>query len=196
MASLACTRPVMRGGILLQIHPSRFSAAAESGNFRGVPIMQGHPDVISTLNTLLTGELTAVDQYMAHAGFYQDWGFHKLYQHTLHEIQEEQTHANALIARIHLLDGTPDLARRHPLRIGRDVPSMLANDLALEYQVIAELKDAMALCESVRDYQTRDILLVLLRDTEEDHAYWLETQLGLIEKLGLPNYLQSQTGTP
>ncbi len=158
--------------------------------------MQGHPEVIATLNRLLTGELTAVDQYTAHAGFYQDWGLDKLYQHTVHEIQEEQTHAQALIQRIHLLDGVPDLSPRHPLKVGHDVPSMLANDLAVEYQVIAELKEAIALCESVRDYQSRDILQVLLKDTEEDHAYWLETQRGLIEKLGLPNYLQSQMGKP
>jgi bacterioferritin len=158
--------------------------------------MQGHPEVIASLKQLLTGELTAVDQYAAHAGFYQDWGLEKLHQHTLHEMQEEQAHAQALIQRIHWLEGVPDLGARHPLRVGHDVPSMLANDLAVEYQVIVELKEAMALCESVRDYQSREILQVLLRDTEEDHAYWLETQLGLIEKLGLANYLQSQTGKP
>lgn len=154
--------------------------------------MQGHPEVIAKLNHLLAGELTAIDQYTAHAGSYQDMGFNKLCQHTQHEIQEEQTHADALIQRILMLDGVPNLSQRHPLKVGQDVPSMLRNDLAVEYQVIAELKEAIAFCESVRDYQTREILLVLLKDTEEDHAYWLEIQLGLIEKIGLPNYLQSQ----
>jgi len=158
--------------------------------------MQGHPEVLSRLNHLLTGELTAIDQYTAHAGFYQDWGFHKLYQHTLHETQEEQAHANALIQRILMLDGTPDLAPRHALHVGDDVPAMLRNDLEVEYRVIAELKEAIAFCESVRDYQSREILQVLLKDTEEDHAYWLETQLGLIERIGLQNYLQSQLGSP
>lgn len=157
--------------------------------------MKGHPEIITTLNQLLTGELTAIDQYRAHAGFYMDWGLDKLYQHTLHEIDEEQTHANALIARILLLDGVPDLAPRHALMIGHDVPSMLANDLAVEYRVIGELKQAIALCESLRDYPSRDILQVLLKDTEEDHAYWLEIQLGLIDRIGLPNYLQSQMGS-
>lgn len=156
--------------------------------------MQGHPEIIAQLNHLLAGELTAIDQYTAHAGIYQDWGLPKLYQHTRHEIQEEQTHADALIQRIHLLDGAPNLSQRHPLNVGQNVPAMLANDLALEYQVIAELKTAIALSESLRDYQTREILLVLLKDTEEDHAYWLERQLGLIERIGLPNYLQSQMG--
>lgn len=157
--------------------------------------MQGHPEIIAQLNHLLAGELTAIDQYTAHAGFYQDWGLIKLYEHTRHEIQEEQTHADALIQRIHLLDGTPNLNQRHPLNVGQDVPAMLGNDLALEYQVIAELKAVIALSESLRDYQTREILLVLLKDTEEDHAYWLERQLGLIERIGLPNYLQAQMGT-
>ncbi len=157
--------------------------------------MQGHPEIIARLNHLLTGELTAIDQYTAHAGFYQDWGFTQLYEHTRHEAQEEQTHADALIQRIHLLDGTPDLSKRDPLNVGQDVPSMLKNDLALEYQVIEELKQVIALCESLKDYQSREILLVLLKDTEEDHTYWLEQQLGLIERIGLPNYLQSQMGT-
>jgi bacterioferritin len=107
-------------------------------------------------------------------------------------MQEERQHADRLITRILFLQGVPDLSQRHALAVGRDVPEMLNNDLGLEYRVIAELKEAIALCESLRDYETRDILLSLLKDTEEDHTYWLETQLGLIAKTGLANYLQSQ----
>src|SRR5690606_27151682 len=98
------------------------------------------------------------------------------------------------IERILFLGGTPDMVTRVPLNIGADVPSMLQNDLNLEYKVIVDLREVMALCEEVRDYQTRDMLQVLLEDTENDHTHWLEQQLGLIEKIGLPNYLQSQMG--
>lgn len=86
------------------------------------------------------------------------------------------------------------MVARVPLNIGQDVPSMLKSDLALEYKVIDDLRDVMALCEQVQDYQTRDMLQVLLADTENDHTYWLEQQLGLIERIGLANYLQSQMG--
>jgi bacterioferritin len=154
--------------------------------------MQGHPDIILRLNHLLAGELTAIDQYLIHSRLCRDWGFGRLYEHIDHEMQEERQHADRLITRILFLQGVPDLSQRHALAVGRDVPEMLNNDLGLEYRVIAELKEAIALCESLRDYETRDILLSLLKDTEEDHTYWLETQLGLIAKTGLANYLQSQ----
>jgi len=154
--------------------------------------MKGNVDVIARLNHLLTGELTAIDQYLVHSRMYKDWGFNRLYERIHHELQEEQSHADLLINRILFLEGVPDLSKRDTLQIGQDVPSMLKNDLALEYKVIDELKEAMAFCESVGDYVTRDILLALLKDTEEDHAYWLEIQLGLVEKIGLQNYLQTQ----
>ncbi|HYE34273.1 bacterioferritin [Methylocaldum sp.] len=154
--------------------------------------MKGNADVIARLNHLLVGELTAIDQYLTHSRMYKDWGFHRLYERIDHETQEERSHADLLINRILFLEGVPDLGKRDALQIGQDVPSMLKNDLALEYKVIDELKEAMAFCERVSDYVTRDILLALLKDTEEDHAYWLETQLGLIDKIGLQNYLQTQ----
>ncbi|MGX2039435.1 bacterioferritin [Methylocaldum sp. MU1018] len=154
--------------------------------------MKGNADVIARLNHLLIGELTAVDQYSIHSQMYKDWGFGRLYERTHHEMQEEQSHADLLIGRILFLEGSPDLSTRDTLHVGRDVPGMLRNDLALEYRVIGELKEAIAFCESAGDYVTRDMLLGLLKDTEEDHAYWLEIQLGLIEKIGLQNYLQSQ----
>lgn len=154
--------------------------------------MRGNKKVIKVLNTLLTGELSAADQYFVHSRMYQDWGLDKLYERIAHENQEELQHADGLIQRILFLEGTPDVASRDSLRIGKDVPSMLANDLKLEMEVVAALKKAIKIAEEEQDYQTREILEVLLKDTEEDHTYWLEKQLGLIEKIGLENYLQSQ----
>ncbi|MDP2613917.1 ferritin-like domain-containing protein, partial [Oceanobacter sp. 2_MG-2023] len=90
------------------------------------------------------------------------------------------------------LEGTPDIVTRSPIHVGNDVPTMLQNDLNLEYQVVSDVREVMAYCESVQDYVTRDILLKMLDDTEVDHAYWLEKQLGLIKRIGFQNYLQSQ----
>lgn len=154
--------------------------------------MKGDNKVLDHLNALLAGELTAVDQYFTHSRMYDNWGLPKLHERIAHEMTEELDHASRLIARILFLEGTPDLSRRDPLHIGKDVPEMLKNDLALELQVVAHLKDVIAHCEQVRDYQTRELLEALLADTEEDHAWWLEKQLGLIDKVGLQNYLQSQ----
>jgi bacterioferritin len=154
--------------------------------------MKGDPQLIEKLNTLLTGELSAADQYFTHSRMYEDWGMQELYERIRHETEEELEHADALIKRILFLEGFPDLSKRDPLNIGQDVPSMLENDLELEYQVVAALKDVINYAESIKDYQTREILEVLLKDTEEDHAYWLEKQLGLISKIGLQNYIQSQ----
>ena len=154
--------------------------------------MRGNKKVIKILNTLLTGELSAADQYFVHSRMYQDWGLDKLYERIAHEAQEELQHADQLVQRILFLEGTPDVASRDALRIGSDVPSMLANDLKLELEVVAALKKAIKTVEEEQDYQTREILEVLLKDTEEDHTYWLEKQLGLIDKIGLENYLQAQ----
>jgi bacterioferritin len=154
--------------------------------------MKGSDKVIEQLQKLLRGELAARDQYFAHSRMYEDWGLSKLYERINHEMDEETEHADALIKRILFLEGTPDLSEQDPLRVGSDVPSMLRNDLAVEYEVTAALKAAIAVCEAVQDFQTREILEAMLADTEEDHAYWLEQQLGLIEKIGLQNYLQCQ----
>ena len=154
--------------------------------------MRGNKKVLKILNTLLTGELSAADQYFVHSRMYQDWGLDKLYERISHEAQEELQHADQLIQRILFLEGTPDVASRDSLRIGKDVPSMLANDLKLELEVVAALKSAIKTVEAEQDYQTREILEVLLKDTEEDHTYWLEKQLGLIDKIGVQNYLQAQ----
>ena len=154
--------------------------------------MKGNDQVIAHLNTLLAGELSAIDQYFIHSRMYENWGFSKLYERISHEVQDETNHADALIKRILFLEGTPDLSKRDPLHVGSTVEEMLKNDLALELQVVAALRKVMAFCESVQDYQTREILQALLKDTEDDHTHWLEQQLGMIERIGLQNYLQSQ----
>lgn len=154
--------------------------------------MKGKQIIIDALNRLLMNELTAMDQYFIHSRMYEDWGFNKLYERIDHEFDDEKQHASLLIQRILFLEGVPDLSKRDPLLIGSDVPSMLENDLKIEYQVDALLKDTMALCEQEQDYVTRNMLQTLIDETEMDHAYWLEQQLGLIKKVGLQNYLQSQ----
>lgn len=154
--------------------------------------MKGNSKIIGTLNALLAGELTAMDQYFIHSRMYQDWGLEKLYERIDHEFDDEKGHASRLIERILFLEGTPDMTKREDLKIGKDVPEMLENDLQLEYSVDKALKEAIKVCEEEQDYQSREILEVMLADTEEDHAYWLEKQLGLIKKVGLQNYLQSQ----
>lgn len=154
--------------------------------------MKGNTKVINALNQLLANELTAMDQYFIHSRMYQDWGLNKLFARIDHEFDDEKAHAAALIERILFLEGTPDMSKREGLAIGHDVPSMLENDLKLEYAVQKMLKDTIALTEQEKDFVTRDMLLTLLSDTEMDHAYWLEKQLGLIKLIGLPNYLQSQ----
>ncbi len=156
--------------------------------------MQGDQGVVDRLNKLLTGELSAADQYLSHARTMEDMGLKALAERISHERTEELEHADKLIRRILFLEGTPDVASRDPLRIGKTVPDMLRNDLTLEYEVVAALKDVIAYCEQVKDYDTRRILLELLVDTEEDHAHWLEQQLRLIDMLGLQNYLQSGMG--
>lgn len=153
--------------------------------------MQGHPDVIDCLKELLRGELAARDQYFIHSRTYEDQGFTKLYERLDHEMQEETQHADALVRRILMLGARPDM-RPHAFEPGLTVPEMLRKDLDTEYKVRADLQAGMALCERLNDFVSRDILLAQLRDTETDHAYWLEKQLGLIEKIGLENYQQSK----
>ncbi|PCI71128.1 MAG: bacterioferritin [Gammaproteobacteria bacterium] len=154
--------------------------------------MKGSPKVIQNLQSLLESELTAFDQYFIHARMYADWGLSKLDERISHEADEEKLHAQMLIDRILFLESTPDLSKRSPLNIGTDVPSMLQNDLDYEYAVADKLREVIAICEEEKDYQTRQILLKLLEDTEEDHMFWLEQQIGIIDKMGVQNYIQSQ----
>lgn len=157
--------------------------------------MKGNKEIIGILNRLLAGELAARDQYFIHARMYENWGYQRLFERIWHEMHDETDHADWLIRRILFLDGTPEMVPASPLKIGKNVPEMLKSDLAVEYHVITDLKKAIARCESAGDYVTREGLEKLLDDTEEDHAHWLEQQLGMIEMVGLKNYLQSQTGS-
>ena len=154
--------------------------------------MKGNQTIIKGLNALLSYELAAMDQYFIHSQMYLDWGLTKLYERIDHEFDDERGHATKLIERMLFLEGVPDMVTRTGFKVGSDVPEMLESDLRVEYEVDAKLKEVIALCESEKDYVTRDILVVLLDDTERDHAHWLEQQLGLVKRLGLSNYLQSQ----
>ncbi|GIU44059.1 bacterioferritin [Shewanella colwelliana] len=154
--------------------------------------MKGNQAVIDTLNQLLTGELSAMDQYFVHGLMYDDWGLTELHERISHESDDEREHARKLVERILFLEGTPDVASREALNIGKNPQEMLQNDLNYEYQVAANLRSAIALCEQKEDFVSRELLQVLLEETESDHMYWLEKQLGLIDKIGLQNYLQSK----
>ncbi len=154
--------------------------------------MQGKPLVIKKLHSLLACELAARDQYFIHSRMYEDWGLTKLYERINHEAEEETLHADMLIKRLLFLESQPDLNAQDKINVGTDVPSMLKNDLQVEYNVGAALKEAIHVCETEKDYVTRDVRLKLLDDTEMDHTWWLEKQLNLIDKIGIQNYLQSQ----
>ena len=156
--------------------------------------MKGSKKIVDRLNELLSGELTAADQYFTHSRMYEDWGLGVLSERIKHESEEELEHADTLIKRILLLDGAPDLSVRTGLKIGSTVAEMMANDLELEISVARELKDVIQLAEAEKDFVTREILEDMLKTTEEDHMYWLETQLELIEKIGIQNYMQSKLG--
>lgn len=153
--------------------------------------MKGSEKVVEVLKDLLRGELAARDQYFLHSRQYEDLGLNKLYERMDHEMAEETQHADAIMRRILFLEGKPDM-RPHDITPGDDVPGMLRSDLEVECHVQKQLAQAMALCEAEGDFVSRDMLLLQQRDTEEDHMYWLEKQLGLIERIGLQNYLQSQ----
>ncbi|MFL0800535.1 MAG: bacterioferritin [Agarilytica sp.] len=154
--------------------------------------MKGNTQVIAALNGLLAYELAAMDQYFIHSEMYADWGLSKLHERIAHEFDDEKGHAKKLIERILFLEGIPNMVDRDGLNIGADVPAMLQSDLDVETAVGNALKDVIALCETEKDFVSRDMLVQLLDDTEMDHAYWLEQQLGLIQRIGLGNYLQSQ----
>lgn len=157
--------------------------------------MKSSQKVIDYLNFLLAGELGARDQYFIHSQMYAEWELGKLHDRIYHEMEDETLHARLLINRIIMLGGTPNM-QVGEINIGADVPAMLKSDLDLEYAVQEHLKEGIAICEAERDYVTRDMLVGQLKDTEEDHAHWLEKQLRLVDLMGLQNYLQSQTAEP
>ena len=154
--------------------------------------MKGKQLVIDQLNKQLTLELTSMDQYLAHSKMYEDWGIGKLHARLAHEYEEELGHAKRLAERILFLEGKPDTASREPIKVGTNVKEMHENDLAAEKIVATSLRKIIGICEKELDYVSRDILVDLLDDTEMDHIYWLEQQLGLIDRIGIQNYIQSQ----
>ncbi len=155
--------------------------------------MKGDPKAIECLQAQLKNELTAINQYFLHYRMLKHWGFDKLAKKEYDESIGEMKHADLLMDRILMLDGLPNLQDLGKLLVGEDVPEILACDLKMERAAQATIKDGIEHCEKVRDYVSRDLLQHILDDTEE-HIDFLETQLELVEKVGLPNYLQSQMG--
>ena len=153
--------------------------------------MKGHAEVIDALNEVLAGELVAINQYFLHAKMCKNWGFHALAKKIREESIDEMKHADEIVERILFLEGLPNLQRLDRLHIGETVPEQLRCDLDLEHRAIARLRDSIALCREKGDRTTEDLFASIL-EAEEEHVDWIETQLGLIERLGEQNYLAQQ----
>lgn len=153
--------------------------------------MKGDTSIIKLLNEVLTGELTAINQYFLHARMCKDWGYEKLAEKVRVESIDEMKHAQDLIDRILLLEGVPNVQRLGPVKIGATVPEQLKNDLDLENQAIPRLRDGIQLCYQVSDHGSRELLEHILV-SEEEHVDWLESQLHMIKEIGVENYLGQQ----
>ena len=153
--------------------------------------MKGDKKVIELLNKVLGNELVAINQYFLHAKMYKDWGLKNLYEHEYHESIDEMKHADALTERVLFLEGLPNLQDVGALRIGENTREMLEADLSLELDAIPDLKEGIQYCEQIGDYVTRDLFKNIL-ESEEEHVDWLETQLSLIDKMGIENFHQAQ----
>src|SRR4051812_26114805 len=153
--------------------------------------MQGKPDIITLLNLVLTGELTAINQYFVHAKMCQNWGYQRLYEHIRKESIDEMKHADELIDRVLFLDGVPNVQRLGKINIGQTVHEQLKLDLELEREALPRLNDGIKLCREQGDNGTEDLLTRILV-SEEHHVDWLEAQLSQIAQMGEPQYLAQQ----
>lgn len=156
--------------------------------------MKGDPDVVDYLNRILCNELMAVNQYFLHSRMAQNWGYHAFAAHEYEESLEEMRHADELMQRVLMLEGTPNVPPLGSLKIGKTIPSMLAGDLQMEQEARLTLVAAIKCCENKQDYVSRDLCQSIL-SAEEKHIDWLETQTQIMDKIGEANYLQSQLGT-
>ncbi len=153
--------------------------------------MKGDDKIIAHLNQVLKNELTAINQYFLHSRMFKDWGLIKLGEHEYEESLDEMKHADQVIERILFLEGLPNVQDLGKVMIGEDVKEALECDLKMEMKAIPDLRAAVVDAEALKDFVSRDLFRSIL-DAEEEHVDWLETQLELIDKIGLPNYLQSQ----
>ena len=153
--------------------------------------MRGDPEIIDVLNEVLTGELTAINQYFVHAKMCHNWGYSKLADHIRDESIDEMKHAETLVERVLYFDGVPNLQRLGPLRVGETVEEQFESDLQLEYAAVERLNRAVELCVAKSDNGTREMLADILT-AEEEHIDWLETQQETIRQIGLENYLAQQ----
>ena len=156
--------------------------------------MKGDAKAIEYLNRALGNELVAINQYFLHAKMYKDWGLQALYEKEYHESIDEMKHADWLVERILFLEGIPNLQDLGKLMIGKNTKEMLECDLKLEKMAVPDLREGIAYCESIQDYISRNLLKDIL-ESEEEHIDWLETQLSLINLVGIENYLQKQMET-